>query len=154
TSPSALATAPTSVCASGESGSAVTARSARRRASSTLPSSSRCHPSSIPSSLACAILLLLEKAFAKVARTMPMTSQTRKACRRVAAAVTALLVLGGCPKRFDPRAETVRSSPDAEADHEYHEAKARLDIGDAREAEQRFAEFLKKHPNDPLAPSA
>jgi ABC-type branched-subunit amino acid transport system substrate-binding protein len=83
-----------------------------------------------------------------------MTSQTRKACRRAAAAMTALLVLGGCPKRFDPRAETVRSSPDSEADHEYHEAKARLDIGDARDAEQRFADFLKKHPNDPLAPSA
>ena len=65
-----------------------------------------------------------------------------------------LAVLTGCPKRFDPRAETVRQSPDPDADHEYHEAKARLDIGDAREAEVRFADFLRKHPTDPLAPSA
>ncbi|MDB4969103.1 MAG: Extracellular ligand-binding receptor [Myxococcales bacterium] len=74
--------------------------------------------------------------------------------RRGVASVAVLMVLGGCPKRFDPRAETVRASPDAEADHEYHEAKARLDIGDAREASTRFADFLKKHPTDPLAPSA
>jgi branched-chain amino acid transport system substrate-binding protein len=74
--------------------------------------------------------------------------------RQVVASAVALLVLGGCPKRFDPRAETVKASPDAEADHEYHEAKARLDVGDAREAEQRFADFLHKHPTDPLAPSA
>jgi len=65
-----------------------------------------------------------------------------------------LAVLTGCPKRFDPRAETVRTSPDADADNEYHQAKARLDVGDAREAETRFAEFLRKHPSDPLAPSA
>ena len=84
---------------------------------------------------------------------MPMTGQARN-LRRGAAAVTVLMVLGGCPKRFDPRAETVRQSPDPEADHEYHEAKARLDIGDAREAEVRFGDFLRKHPADPLAPSA
>ncbi|HEY1587158.1 MAG TPA: tetratricopeptide repeat protein, partial [Polyangia bacterium] len=65
-----------------------------------------------------------------------------------------LAVLTGCPKRFDPRAETVQKSPDADADHDYREAKARLDIGDARDAEVRFADFLRKHPEDPLAPSA
>lgn len=84
---------------------------------------------------------------------MPMTGQARN-LRRWSAALTAVLVLAGCPKRFDPRAETVRSSPDPEADQEYHAAKARLDIGDAREAQARFAEFLQKHPDDPLAPSA
>jgi branched-chain amino acid transport system substrate-binding protein len=84
---------------------------------------------------------------------MPMTGHARN-LRRFATAAAVLMVLGGCPKRFDPRAETVRTSPDPEADHEYHEAKARLDIGDAREAEVRFAEFLRKHPTDPLAPSA
>jgi len=78
----------------------------------------------------------------------------RRNLRRGLAGLAVLLVLGGCPKRFDPRAETVRTSPDAEADHEYHEAKARLDIGDAREAATRFADFIKKHPTDPLAPSA
>jgi branched-chain amino acid transport system substrate-binding protein len=83
-----------------------------------------------------------------------MTGATRNLWRRRIAGVSVLLVLGGCPKRFDPRAETVRSSPDSEADHEYRQAKARLDIGDARDAESRFADFLRKHPNDPLAPSA
>lgn len=84
---------------------------------------------------------------------MPVSLRARNLRRWVTAAAV-LAVLAGCPKRFDPRAETVRASPDAEADHEYHEAKARLDIGDAREASVRFADFLRKHPNDPLAPSA
>ncbi len=82
-----------------------------------------------------------------------MTSHARN-LRRASVYVSVLAVLTGCPKRFDPRAETVRTSPDADANNEYHEAKARLDIGDAREAEERFAEFLRKHPQDPLAPSA
>ncbi len=89
---------------------------------------------------------------------MPMTGQARNSgmlsWRRAATCFSMLAVLTGCPKRFDPRAETVRQSPDPDADHEYHEAKARLDIGDAREAEVRFADFLRKHPGDPLAPSA
>jgi ABC-type branched-subunit amino acid transport system substrate-binding protein len=65
-----------------------------------------------------------------------------------------MLVLAGCPTRFDPRAETVKGSPNAEADHLYREARARLDIGDLREARTRFADFLERYPNDPLAPSA
>src|SRR5262245_34175578 len=93
---------------------------------------------------------------------MPMTGQARNSGQplrallgpRSVAAIAVLAVLGGCPKRFDPRAETVRASPDAEADHAYHEAKARLDVGDAKEAEAMFAEFLRKYPDDPLAPSA
>jgi branched-chain amino acid transport system substrate-binding protein len=84
---------------------------------------------------------------------MPMTGQARN-LRRAFTYFSVLAVLTGCPKRFDPRAETVRQSPDPDADHEYHEARARLDIGDAREAEVRFADFLRKHPTDPLAPSA
>src|SRR5262249_50752617 len=35
-----------------------------------------------------------------------------------------------------------------------HEAKARLDIGDNKEAAARFTAFLEKYPNDPLAGSA
>jgi ABC-type branched-subunit amino acid transport system substrate-binding protein len=84
-----------------------------------------------------------------------MTGQARNSgLRRGAVALSMLAVLTGCPKRFDPRAETVRQSPDSEADRAYHEAKARLDIGDAHEAEERFADFLRKYPSDPLAPSA
>ena len=68
--------------------------------------------------------------------------------------LTALLILTGCPKRFDLRAETVKGSPDPEADHLYREARARLEVGDLRDAQTRFADFLQKYPNDPLAPQA
>ena len=54
---------------------------------------------------------------------------------------SALVVLAGCPKRFDPRADTIASSPNREADHEYHEAKARLDIGDHKDAAAAIPEF-------------
>jgi hypothetical protein len=63
-------------------------------------------------------------------------------------------VLCGCPQRFDPRADPVRASPDAEADRDYRDAKARLDVGDVRQAEASFTTFLSKHPTDPLVPSA
>ena len=82
---------------------------------------------------------------------MPMSLSVRK--RRVVIA-TVVALSAGCPTRFDPRAETLKSSPDAEADHAYREARARLDVGDLKEAEARFATFLEKWPNDPLAPSA
>jgi branched-chain amino acid transport system substrate-binding protein len=85
---------------------------------------------------------------------MPMTGASRNMWRRGATGISVVLILAGCPKRFDPRAETVRTSPDVEADRDYHDAKSRLDIGDAKEAQGRFEEFLRKHPNDPLAPSA
>src|SRR5438094_5011029 len=81
-----------------------------------------------------------------------MSPAARKRLWSTAAAT--LIVLAGCPTRFDPRAETIGSSPNAEADHAYREARARLEIGDLREAEARFAGFLEKYPNDPLAPSA
>jgi branched-chain amino acid transport system substrate-binding protein len=77
-----------------------------------------------------------------------MRSRIGKAC------VVVVLVLCGCPTRFDPRAETKISSTDPEADHAYREARARLEVGDLREAAARFAAFLEKYPNDPLAPSA
>jgi branched-chain amino acid transport system substrate-binding protein len=70
------------------------------------------------------------------------------------AGVIVLLVLAGCPTRFDPRAETKISSTDPEADHAYREARARLEVGDLKEAQARFAAFLQKYPNDPLAGSA
>src|SRR5258706_1527055 len=82
---------------------------------------------------------------------MPMTRALRK---RPVSMIVWLLVLGGCPKRFDPRAETVQTSPNREADHAYHEAKARAEIGDHKDARQRFAEFQQKFPEDPLIPSA
>jgi ABC-type branched-subunit amino acid transport system substrate-binding protein len=82
-----------------------------------------------------------------------MTGQARN-LRRAFTCLSVLAVLTGCPKRFDPRAETVQKSPDSEADRDYHEARGRLEVGDAREAAVRFADFLRKYPTDPLAPSA
>jgi ABC-type branched-subunit amino acid transport system substrate-binding protein len=79
---------------------------------------------------------------------------TMNAPRRCARLVVGLVLLCGCPKRFDPRAETVRSSPDPEADHAYREARARLEVGDLREAQGRFKAFREKYPADPLAVSA
>jgi branched-chain amino acid transport system substrate-binding protein len=64
------------------------------------------------------------------------------------------LVLAGCPTRFDPRAETRVTTGDPEADHAYREARARMEVGDLKEALQRFAGFVEKWPNDPLAASA
>ncbi len=93
-----------------------------------------------------------------VAGTMPMRRRARKPPgkrhSRWAAVAASLLVLAGCPKRFDPRADTVSTSPNREADHDYHEAKARLDIGDNKEAAARFLAFLERYPNDPLSVSA
>jgi ABC-type branched-subunit amino acid transport system substrate-binding protein len=79
---------------------------------------------------------------------MPMRTRLSKT------AVALLLVLAGCPTRFDPRAETKISTTDPEADHAYREARARLEVGDLREAEAQFAAFLQRYPNDPLAASA
>src|SRR5688572_4971331 len=80
---------------------------------------------------------------------MPVTRNARKV-----AVVAALAVLGGCPKRFDPRADPVVPTSNREADQAYHDARAKLDAGDAREAATRFTAFLEKYPNDPLVPSA
>jgi ABC-type branched-subunit amino acid transport system substrate-binding protein len=79
-----------------------------------------------------------------------------RACKpqRFLPVLAAVAVLTGCPSRFDPRAETVKASPNADADHAYRQARARLDIGDFRDAVEKFADFLKKYPDDPLAPSA
>ncbi|HZS38853.1 MAG TPA: penicillin-binding protein activator [Polyangia bacterium] len=74
--------------------------------------------------------------------------------KRLWSTAAALILLAGCPTRFDPRAEPIGSSPNAEADHAYREARARLEIGDLKDAEARFAGFLERYPNDPLAPSA
>ena len=128
--------------------------SASRRASSTCPSSSCFQPASISCSIFGSPILLRRESVCYGRR---YNAHDRRIAQYVASRCDrhrVVLMLAGCPKRFDPRADTVRRSPDGEADHDYHEAKARLDIGDAKEAQGRFAEFLRKHPNDPLAPSA
>ena len=61
------------------------------------------------------------------------------------------LVLGGCPKRFDPRADPIPAiSPDPVASEAYQKAKALLDRGAWAAAEHEFAEFIARFPTDPL----
>jgi branched-chain amino acid transport system substrate-binding protein len=77
-----------------------------------------------------------------------------KRCKHLFSACAAMLVLAGCPKRFDPRADPVKGSPNSEAEQQYRTARAQLDGGDARGAAVRFAEFITRYPDDPLIPSA
>jgi ABC-type branched-subunit amino acid transport system substrate-binding protein len=80
-----------------------------------------------------------------------MTADARKA---LVASCVAVLLTGGCPRRFDPRAETLPTSPNREASDEYQQARARANVGDYHDAHERFAAFVHKYGTDPLAPSA
>jgi ABC-type branched-subunit amino acid transport system substrate-binding protein len=73
--------------------------------------------------------------------------------RKLVVFVTTALLMG-CPTRFDPRAETIRGSSNPQADHDYRQARARLDVGDLPGAADRYKTFLEKYPSDPLVPSA
>lgn len=86
-------------------------------------------------------------------------SATSSVCKRVLRLdcrllTLALLLVSGCPKRFDPRAETLPRSGDASQERDYQGAKARLDAGDARGAESGFIALLERHPSDALAQAA
>mgnify|MGYP000258142253 CR=1 FL=1 len=71
-------------------------------------------------------------------------------------ALAAALLVTGCPRRFDPRAEEIHSqNPEAEAD--YRKAQALLQRGDLVGADQALQQFLSKYgppPSDPLVPVA
>ncbi len=71
-------------------------------------------------------------------------------------ALAAALLVTGCPRRFDPRAEEIHSqNPEAEA--EYRKAQALLQRGDLVGADQALQQFLSKYgppPTDPLVPVA
>lgn len=71
-------------------------------------------------------------------------------------ALAAALLVTGCPRRFDPRAEEIHSqNPEAEAD--YRKAQALLQRGDLVGADQALQQFLGKYgppPTDPLVPVA
>lgn len=71
-------------------------------------------------------------------------------------ALAAALLVTGCPRRFDPRAEEIHSqNPEAEAD--YRKAQALLQRGDLAGADQALQQFLAKYgppPSDPLVPVA
>jgi len=89
-----------------------------------------------------------ETAFAKVPRKMPRPSLLRKLVM-----MATFLSSAGCPSRFDPRAEPVQASPNREADHDYRQARSRLDAGDLTGAVERYQAFLVKYTGDPLVPA-
>lgn len=76
--------------------------------------------------------------------------------RALLAGAGALFAFGlGCPARFDPRAEPIAvQSSDPAASKAYHDARARLDAGEFREAQTRFRAFVSTYPTDPLVPNA
>lgn len=65
-----------------------------------------------------------------------------------------VLVLCGCPKRFDPRAEPTLTSPDSKANEEYQAARSLLERKQAADAAVKFQTFVQQHPSDPLADAA
>ncbi|MEO6951211.1 MAG: penicillin-binding protein activator [Polyangia bacterium] len=64
------------------------------------------------------------------------------------------MLLTGCPHRFDSRADPIPASTDPVTEREYRQARARLEAGDAASAATLYAEFVAKHPDDPLTRSA
>ena len=70
--------------------------------------------------------------------------------------LAAALLVTGCPRRFDPRAEEIHSqNPDAEAD--YQKAQRLVQKGDLAGADQALQQFLGKYGSptaDPLVPVA
>ncbi len=64
------------------------------------------------------------------------------------------VLLTGCPRRFDSRADPIPASTDPAVEHEYREARARLEAGDLADAAERYAAFVAHHPDDALARSA
>src|SRR5947208_3162467 len=77
-----------------------------------------------------------------------------QAVRALSLSVLAAL-MGGCPTRFDPRAEPLQAgSSDPAARQAYKDARARLDAGDYGEAKRQFHDFRSRFASDPLAESA
>jgi branched-chain amino acid transport system substrate-binding protein len=70
------------------------------------------------------------------------------------AVLALVLVLLGCPPRFDPRAAPVRPSPDAAADAAFRDARARFDAGAFDEARTKLEAFVARYAGDPLRPVA
>jgi outer membrane protein assembly factor BamD (BamD/ComL family) len=68
--------------------------------------------------------------------------------------LASVALLGGCPRRFDSRADPIPSTTDPVVEREYREARARLEAGDAADAAAKYAAFASAHPEDLLARSA
>lgn len=89
--------------------------------------------------------------------TGPQVPRRRELGRRLwPYTLAAALLVTGCPRRFDPRAEEIHSqNPEAEAD--YQQAQRLLHKGDLAGADQALQQFLSKYgatPAEPLVPVA
>ena len=70
------------------------------------------------------------------------------------AVLTAVIVLGGCPRGFDPAAAPAVKSDDPLAEQRFSAAQARFSGGEIKDADSAFVQFIASHPEDPLAPLA
>ena len=70
------------------------------------------------------------------------------------AILTAMLVLGGCPRSFNPAAAPVVKSEDPRAQERFSAAEASYASGELQEADGSFDSFITSFPEDPLAPLA
>ncbi len=62
-----------------------------------------------------------------------------------------VLVVAGCPRRFDPRAAEIHSNnPEAEAD--YRSAHRKWQDGDLPGAASALKQFFENHSSDPAEP--
>lgn len=75
---------------------------------------------------------------------MPIETRAGKAI------VILLLLSAGCPTRFDPRAETMPTSTNPQAQAAYRKAHAELELGQYRQAERSFGQFVGQYPEDNL----
>jgi ABC-type branched-subunit amino acid transport system substrate-binding protein len=70
------------------------------------------------------------------------------------ALAVAILLCVGCPQRFDPRAQPNLSSPNADADRTFRDARTKFEAGQHEAARAEFEKFAQQFPDDPLKPFA
>src|SRR5262245_4859168 len=75
--------------------------------------------------------------------------------KRTCGLLAAVVLLAGCPTRFDPRAEPLQAgTSDPAARQAFKEARARLDAGAWTDAQRQFHDFRARFGADPLVDSA
>src|SRR5215831_21279290 len=87
------------------------------------------------------------------ARSAPAGYGPRMRSLRRALAIAILLCVG-CPQRFDPRAQPNLSSPNADADKTFRDARTKFEAGQHEAARAEFEKFAQQFPDDPLKPFA
>lgn len=70
------------------------------------------------------------------------------------AVLAAVVILGGCPRAFDPAAAPAVKSDDPVAEQHFSAAQARFSGGALEDADSAFVKFIANFAEDPLAPLA